>query len=66
LRGGQPGQYALELVRSSEERGPVRGEVELLVGQSKRRVPFVLEGERVRFATAQIRMHSRLVPADLR
>jgi Mg-chelatase subunit ChlD len=64
LRGADPGEYALEIVRSSPATGPVRGSVQLSVGKTERTIPFVLEGARARLATAEIRLHSRLVPLE--
>jgi hypothetical protein len=40
----------------------VRGTLSLQVGKTERSIPFVLEGERARVATAQIRLVQRLVP----
>jgi hypothetical protein len=62
LRGAAPGQYAVEVVRSSPTHGSVRGNLDIRVGNEDRSVPFVLDGERVRVATAKLRMQSRLVP----
>src|SRR6185295_11069709 len=64
LRGADPGEYALEIVRSSPATGPVRGSLQLSVGKTERTIPFVLEGERMRVATAEIRLRSRLVPLE--
>jgi hypothetical protein len=62
LRGTAAGQYAVELVRSSPTSGVVRGSLELYVGNQRRTIPFLLEGDRVRVATAKLRLQSRLVP----
>jgi hypothetical protein len=62
LRGAEAGQYAIEVVRSSATSGPVRGSLSLRVGKAERSIPFVLEGERTRVATARIRLEGRLVP----
>jgi hypothetical protein len=62
LRGAEAGQYAIEVVRSSATPGPVRGSLSLRVGKTERTIPFVLEGERLRVATAKIRLEGRLVP----
>jgi hypothetical protein len=62
LRGAAPGQYAVEVVRSSPTHGSVRGSLDIRVGNQDRSVPFVLDGDRVRVATAKLRMQSRLVP----
>ncbi len=64
LRGAAPGEYAVEVVRSSPTSGSVRGTVELTVAGQTRTIPFVLDDERVRVATAEVRMQSRLVPID--
>ncbi len=64
LRGAAPGRYAIELVRSAPTLGPVRGSLEVRVGKTERSIPFVLEGDRVRVASADIRMQSRLVPIE--
>jgi hypothetical protein len=64
LRGAAPGRYAIELVRSAPTLGPVRGSIEVRVGKTERSIPFVLEGDRVRVASADIRMQSRLVPVE--
>ncbi len=63
LRGAKPGRYALEIVRSSGEPGPVRASVQVQVGKTRRTIPLELTGDRLRFATARIRTHSRLVRA---
>jgi Mg-chelatase subunit ChlD len=64
LRGADAGQYAIEVVRSSRTTGPVHGSLQLFVGKTERTVPFVLEGARLRVATAQMRLVSRLVPIE--
>ena len=64
LRGAEAGQYGIEVVRSTPSSGAVRGSVELLVGKEQRTLPFVLEGERLRVATAQLRLSARLVPLE--
>ena len=64
LRGAEPGQYAIEIVRSSPTSGSVRGELELTIGKAQRSLPFVLEGQRLRVATAELRVTSRLVPLE--
>ena len=64
LRGADPGHYAFEIVRSSPGSGSVRGNLEVTVGNARRSVPFVLEGQRLRVATAQLRLSSRLVPLE--
>jgi hypothetical protein len=42
--------------------GPVRGEVKLSVAGKVQSIPFELVGDRLRVATAQISMRSKLVP----
>jgi Mg-chelatase subunit ChlD/tetratricopeptide (TPR) repeat protein len=64
LRGADAGQYAIEVVRSSPSSGAVHGNLQLYVGKTERSIPFVLDGERVRLATAQIRLSPRLVPIE--
>ncbi|HKO94798.1 MAG TPA: hypothetical protein VJU61_26770, partial [Polyangiaceae bacterium] len=64
LRGAEAGQYGIELVRSTPTSGSVRGTLELLVGKERRTLPFVLEGDRLRVATAQLRLAARLVPIE--
>lgn len=62
LRGAAPGQYAVEVVRSSPTHGTVRGSLDIRVGHQDRSIPFELDGERVRVATAKLKLQSRLVP----
>jgi len=64
LRGAAPGQYAIELVRSSLTKGAVRGSLRVQAPGSERNVPFVLEGERLRVATVTLERKSRLVPLE--
>jgi hypothetical protein len=64
LRGATPGSYGLELVRSSPTVGPISGEVKVTVGKQSRRVPFTLDGERLRFASARVNLTPRLVPLE--
>jgi tetratricopeptide (TPR) repeat protein len=64
LRGAAPGQYAIELVRSSPTSGAVRGSLRIQAPGTERTVPFVLEGERVRVATVTLRNEARLVPLE--
>ncbi|HSU41070.1 MAG TPA: hypothetical protein VLJ38_15940, partial [Polyangiaceae bacterium] len=61
LSGGRPGEYALEVVRSSGD-GVVRGELTVTAAGTTRRVPFSLDGARARLGVVKISMHSRLVP----
>jgi hypothetical protein len=64
LRGAPPGEYAIELVRSSSAQGPIRGKVQLLIANAERTVPFALDGDRARVATVRLRNEARLVPID--
>lgn len=61
LSGGKPGEYAIELVRvGTGERAS--GEITITVAGTTRRVPFTLDGDRVKVAIAKIGMRSKLVP----
>ncbi|MEY2931382.1 MAG: hypothetical protein RL033_2131, partial [Pseudomonadota bacterium] len=62
LRGAEPGQYAIEIVRSSPVGGSVSGNLDITVGHTQRTLPFVLDGQRLRVATAELRVVSRLEP----
>jgi hypothetical protein len=62
LRGAPPGQYAIEVTRSSSAKGAIRGNLLLSIANSERNVPFVIEGERTRVATVTLRNEARLVP----
>jgi hypothetical protein len=62
LRGAQAGQYAIELVRSNGSHGTIYGNVDIHVGHTQRNVAFVMDGDRLRVATARISLKSRLVP----
>jgi Mg-chelatase subunit ChlD len=62
LRGAPAGQYAIELVRSNGSHGTIYGNVDVDVGDSQRNVAFVMDGDRLRVATARISVKSRLVP----
>jgi hypothetical protein len=64
LRGAPPGQYAIEVTRSSSAPGAIRGNLLLSIANSERNVPFVLEGERTRVATVTLRNEARLVPLN--
>lgn len=64
LRGAEPGQYAIELVRSSPASGTIRGTVQLSIADAQRSLPFVLEGGRARVATVTLKNEARLVPLD--
>jgi hypothetical protein len=62
LRGAPPGQYAIEVTRSSSAQGPIRGNLLLSIANAERNVPFVIEGDRTRVATVTLRNEARLVP----
>jgi hypothetical protein len=62
LSGGKPGEYALELVRSSDGDGSAAGELTITVAGTTRRVPFTLDGARARVGIAKISLHPKLVP----
>ncbi|MEO8900506.1 MAG: VIT domain-containing protein [Polyangiaceae bacterium] len=62
LNGAKPGEYVVEIVRSSTESGPVRGELTVFVAGETRRIPFTLEGARMTVALAEIKMVPRLIP----
>jgi hypothetical protein len=64
LRGAPPGEYAIELVRSSSAQGPIRGSVRLQIANAERNAPFVIDGARARIATVRLRNEARLVPVD--
>jgi hypothetical protein len=64
LRGAEPGQYAIELVRSTPAPGAIRGSVQLSIADAQRSVPFVLEGQRARIALVTLKNEARLVPLD--
>jgi RNA polymerase sigma factor (sigma-70 family) len=64
LRGAPPGQYAIEVTRSSSAPGLIRGTLRLMVADAERDVPFVIEGERARVATVTLRNETRLVPLE--
>jgi hypothetical protein len=64
LRGAPPGEYVIELVRSSAAPGPIRGNVQLLIANAERIVPFAMDGERARLATVRLRNEPRLVPIE--
>jgi hypothetical protein len=64
LRGAEPGQYAIELVRSSPTPGTIRGSVQLSIANAQRTLPFELTGERTRLATVTLKNEARLVPLD--
>ncbi len=64
LRGAPPGEYAVELVRSSSPPGPVRGTLRIQIADAERNLPFTLENERLRVATANLRNQARLIPLE--
>ncbi|MET0792122.1 MAG: hypothetical protein ABW061_11425, partial [Polyangiaceae bacterium] len=64
LSGAKPGEYAIEIVRSSGATGPVRGELTIFAAGETRRVPFTLDGQRLTIALAEIKMVPRLIPID--
>jgi tetratricopeptide (TPR) repeat protein len=61
LTGAKAGDYALELVRSSGT-APSSGEVTVSIAGTTRRLPFTIDGPRVRIGYARISLHPRLVP----
>jgi tetratricopeptide (TPR) repeat protein len=64
LNGAKPGEYAIEIVRSGSDSGPVRGELSVFVAGETRRIPFTLDGQRMTVALADIKMVPRLVPVE--
>ncbi len=62
LNGAKPGEYGVEVVRSSGASGPVRGELTVFAAGVTRRIPFTLEGQRMTVALAEIKMVPRLIP----
>lgn len=62
LRGAAAGTYAIEVVRGGDEPVSTSGEVEIRIGDQRRRVPFTLHGTRTRIASVKVSMRSRLVP----
>jgi hypothetical protein len=65
LNGAKPGEYGVEIVRSSGASGPVRGELTVYAAGVTRRIPFTLEGQRMTVALAEIKMVPRLVPLTM-
>ncbi|HWP05646.1 MAG TPA: VIT domain-containing protein [Polyangiaceae bacterium] len=61
LTGAKAGDYAIELVRSSGT-APSSGEVTVSIAGTTRRLPFTIDGPRVRIGYARISLHPRLVP----
>jgi len=61
LSGGKPGEYAIEIVRVREG-APASGELLVSVAGTTRRLPFTLDGARVRLGVAKILLRSELVP----
>ena len=64
LNGAKPGEYAIEIVRTGDYAGTVRGELTVFAAGMTRRIPFVLEGQRTTVALAEIKMVPRLVPLE--
>lgn len=64
LNGAKPGEYAIEIVRTGDHAGTVRGELAVFAAGETRRIPFVLDGQRVTVALAEIKMVPRLVPLE--
>ena len=62
LNGAKPGEYVVEIVRSSGDSGPIRGELTVFAAGETRRIPFTLEGQRMTVALAEIKMVPRLIP----
>jgi hypothetical protein len=62
LNGAKPGEYAVEIVRSSGAAGPVHGALTVFAAGVSQRVPFTLEGQRMTVALAEIKMVPRLIP----
>jgi hypothetical protein len=62
LSGAKPGEYAIEIVRSSGSSGPIHGELTVFAAGEIRRVPFTLDGQRMTVALAEIKMVPRLIP----
>jgi hypothetical protein len=59
--GAEAGEYAIEVVRAAGE-GPVRGELTVTAAGATRKLPFVLQGDRVVLGTMRIFFEQRLVP----
>ena len=61
LRGGKPGEYVVEIVRAKGS-GRARGELTVHAAGTTRRLPFVLDGERLSLALVKIGTREKLVP----
>lgn len=61
LRGAQPGEYVIEVVRGAGQ-GTVTGTIKVTAAGTVREVPFVLAGARASVGTARITLTSRLAP----
>jgi hypothetical protein len=61
LRGGKPGEYVVEIVRAAGS-GRARGELTVHAAGTTRRLPFVLDGERLSLALVKIGTREKLVP----
>lgn len=61
LTGAKAGNYAIELVRSGGTAAST-GEVTVSIAGTTRRLPFTIDGPRVRVGYARISLHPRLVP----
>lgn len=66
LAGLPSGRYLLEVTRAGGRAGgaPVRGEITLTLAGETRRVPFVLEGDRLELGVVRVFFQSRLVPVN--
>ncbi len=63
LRGAKAGDYVVEVARADGS-SPVQGTLVVTIGDTRREVPFVLEGERAVVGVAHVRINERLVPAE--
>jgi len=64
LNGAKPGEYTVEIVRTTGSAGPLHGEITVFAAGETRRIPFTLEGERMTVALAEIKMVPRLIPLE--
>ena len=62
LRGGKPGEYAIEISRVSGNQGRITGTLEVKAANTKKSIPFVLEGNRLVLGTVRISTREKLVP----
>ncbi len=62
LRGAEPGDYTVEILRAAPGGGPVSGSVSLEVAGVRRTIPFVLTGERTQVALVSVKLVPELVP----